>query len=656
MRIPIVQTKLHQPHVAADLVCRQRLQERMNLGLRRPLALVSAPAGYGKSTLVSHWLDSREEPHAWLSLDEADSDLGSFLSYFIAALRTALPDAGAETLLLLEARNLPPVSRLASCLVNELDAIEAPFILALDDYQRISSGAVHDLLRLLLVHPPRHLHLVIATRRDPPLRLAAMRAKDHLVELRLKDLEFAASETEAFLKQDSRLTLGEHALDNLQRVLEGWIAGLRLVGLALRHQDDPDGFLSGLRGGLPQLQDYLIGEVIDAQPPPMREWLRKTCILDRFCPALCEAVCATDGAPGESDLDGETFIRSLEEGNLFGIALDPRNEWYRYHHLFQWLLLEQLKRRCDAEEIATLHCRASEWFEAQGLIGEAIQHALKAGDVGAAAEICERHRHAELNADRWYVVESWLARLPAEIKQQRPVLLLAQAWIVYFRFLVPRLASIVERVESLLEGKAAEPTLLAELNLFRGYLSYWQGQGESSRKCLEETLAVVSHHHPLIAGEAGLLLGLARRMCGQKEVAIQELDDKIQNVESPGGLHLSRLIGGLVFVHLASGELAHARAAAERLQTVTKKSGIAYTDAWSSYMQACTYLHCYDLDAASHHFAAAAGKRYVFHTKAAVDALAGLVLTHQAMQQTGAVAEAMSDLLEFARETGDPLC
>ena len=656
MRTPITQTKLHRPRVTAALVYRKRLHERMDLGLRRSLILVSAPAGYGKSMLVSQWLEGREEPHAWLSLDEADSDLRVFSSYFIAALRTVFPDACEETLSLLEARNLPPVSRLASCLVNELEAIEVPFILALDDYQRISSGAVHDLLRHLLAHPPRHLHLVIATRRDPPLRLAAMRAKDHLVEVRLKDLEFAASETEAFLKQDSGLTPGEHALDNLQRVLEGWIAGLRLVALALRHQDDPGGFLSGLRGGLPQLQDYLIGEVIDTQPPAMREWLWKTCILDRFCPALCETVCMSDGESGLSDLDGGTFIRSLEEGNLFGIALDPRNQWYRYHHLFQGLLLEQLKRRCDAQEIATLHSRASEWFEGQGLIGEAIQHALKAGEVVAAAEICERHRHAELNADRWYVVESWLATLPAEIKQQRPGLLLAEAWVSFHRFQVPRFSSIVERVESLLEDGTAEPTLVGELNLFQGALLYWQGQGESSRKCCEKALALASENLLALKAEAELYLGLARAICGQKKQVIQELKEKIEGVESPDGLLLSRLIAGLAFAYLFSGELTHARVAAERLQTVTRKIGIVYTDAWSSYMQACTHLHCYDLDAASHHFAVVVGKRYVLHTKAAVDGLAGLALTHQAMQQPDAAAETTKELLEFARETGDLLC
>ncbi len=487
----------------------------MDLGLSTPVTLVAAPAGYGKSMLVSHWADSLERLCAWVSLDEGDSDLGLFLRYVVAAVQKAVPEACEETAGLLHASRLPSVPVLVRTLANELDALDAPFVLVLDDYHRISmDSGVHGFLDGLLQHPPEPLRLVLTTRRDPPVSLMALRAASRLTEVRLRDLQFDGPETAELLATAGKVAVGEDALGNLREQVEGWAVGLRLVALALRHVEDPDVFLGELRGGLPHTQEYLLREVLAAQPSEVRDRMLGASILDRFCPEVLDAVFGPGNPSGPG---GRELVDRLERHSLFTISLDARGEWYRYHHLFRDLLRGLLRESASAEEIAALHSRASEWFESRGLIGESIGHALAAGDVVRAAELVERHRHAELDADRWYVVDTWLARLPAEIKAQRPGLLLAEAWANFFQLRLDRMASLLEQVEPLLDEEKTEPGLSGEVHYFRGYLSYWEGEGEDGRDHFEQALERLPEGQQLIPGEAALHLGLARCMIGQKE-------------------------------------------------------------------------------------------------------------------------------------------
>ncbi len=292
---PILRTKLYRPPVAADVVRRGRLHDRLDEGRRRPLTLVSAPAGYGKSTLVSHWLETRTEPCAWLSLDETESDLRVFLDYLVAVVRTIAPEACPKTLALRDAEALPEAPVLAGLLINELDAIEAPFILALDDYHRIREPGVHELLSRLLEHPPRPLHLVLISRRDPPLNLSSLRARGQVSEIRLRDLQFSAAETAEVLKGAVRASLAPAALERLHERTEGWVVGLRLVTLSLDRISDLDSFLERLESHAHQVQDYLVSEVLAHQPAEIQELLLRISILDRFGAPLCDALQAPVG-------------------------------------------------------------------------------------------------------------------------------------------------------------------------------------------------------------------------------------------------------------------------------------------------------------------------------------------------------------------------
>ena len=411
--------------VPPDLVPRARLLELLDQNPGRSFTLVSAPAGYGKSTLVSRWLDGAGEAAAWLSLDEDDNDLRGFLKYFIAAVRTHSPKACRASHVYLGGAELPPAAVLAECLSNDLDAIKRRFVLVLDDYHRIHEGAIHELVSHLLRHPSRKVHLVLVTRRDPPLELAGLRAKGRSLEIRERDLRFTRDETRTVIETIGGVSIGDRTLAHLHEVLEGWITGLRLVCLMLRHEKDPAGFLDGLHGGTLNIRQYLVEEVLKQLPPGFEDTLLKTSILNRLCGPLCEFLCADGGDTGED------FLRELERANLFAIRLDARGEWVRYHHLFQQLLQQQLEKRASAGEIAALHERASDWFESEGFREEALQHALRAGNVERAADLIEKNRVGMLDEDKWYVLERWNRLLPDTIREKRPGLLLIDAWSAY---------------------------------------------------------------------------------------------------------------------------------------------------------------------------------------------------------------------------------
>ncbi len=631
-----------------------RLQKYLDCGVWSSLTLISAPAGYGKTILVSQWLESRNEPSAWISLDAEDNQLSQFLAYFIAAVQQMFPQACLGTQTLLWVPTSPPLSMLASCLINELNTIETPFIIVLDDYQFIANPEVDELLGQLLKHPPCNLHLVIVTRRDPPLPLSKFRGKGQLKEVRLKELEFTPWETQQFFQLVMGLSISDQTLTNLQEKIEGWAAGLQLLSLLSLSHDDPDNFLQSLKGNLSSIQDYLVDEVLSLQPPALREWLKQTSILDRFCLSLVEAVCQSNSLVCSSAIDGETFLNKIVKNNLFIITLSDQNEWYRYHNLFQKLLRKRLKRDYSSEAIAALHRRASEWFEAQDLIEEAIYHALKAEDAIRVAQIIERQRMAEMNADRWYRLETWLNRLPETIKQQQVPLLLCQGWILFFRYRLTEISTIIEQVEIQHPDEVLEPALLAELNFFKGLLWFWQGQGDRSLESFQKGLEQLSKTAHLIRAETELYLGLNRYILGQKQKAIQFFKNRLKKVDLTEFSSTSRLIGGLLFIHSLSDNLPLALETARQLKKLGKINSNLYIETWGHYGEASALLRTHELEKSLSHFRFVADKQYYIEPVATIDALVGLALSYQLLQQPDAATETIEKTVEFAWETRDP--
>ena len=650
---PILRSKFHQPPVPPDHVHRSELVNRLNNNIPQGLVLVSAPAGYGKSTLVSCWLEASEKPGTWLSLDEDDNELRQFLLVFVTAIQKIFPDAARETLALLNAPTLPSPQVLDTILTNELDLIEQDFIIVLDDIHLVQSQAVLEFLNTLLCHPPLSMQLVLIGRRDPGIGIPALRGKGLLTEIRMSDLRFSVAEVKELLSQSMVQKIDESIAVALADKAEGWVTGLRLAILAMCGQDDSGQKLLDLRGTTRYVMDYLLSELLENQSPAIQLCLLKSSVLNRFCSPLFDALREHDTAPGQDGIEGGMFLSWLIKNNLFIIPLDSDNQWFRYHHLFKEMLQRKLKQSMGDEEIEQLHIQASVWFESNGLITDSIKHALLAGDVERAANIVEEHRYIELETERWNVVVQWLNMLPNEIRQVRPKLLLTEIWICNLQHQLARAMTLLEQVEVLLRGQPTEPMERGEFAFLRGYVAYFEGQTELSRKTLEEAVSLLIGKQTPFLGEAELMLGLVRCMLGEEVQAIQALQTRIKEIDPAENYLRSRLIAGLAFIYMLCGDLVQARLEAQRLLQVAKKHDMQLAEAWSYYFIACTQLHTGDLEGAAVTFAQTVALRYMLEPMAAVDALAGLSLTQQLMQFDDDAAKTCHQLQEFALELNE---
>src|SRR5437016_254089 len=413
---PLLATKLHRPLPRAHLVRRPQLAARLTQGVMGPLTLVSAPAGFGKTTLLAQWLAESGMPVAWLSLEPGDNELVRFLSYLIAAFQTLDPHLGAGALTLLQMPPPASAETVLTLLTNDVGSHErdgGDFALVLDDYHVIDAQPVDQALAYLVEHLPPQMHLVIATREDPDLPLARLRARGHLTELRATDLRFTASEAAGFLTQVMGLNLSTEDIAALEDRTEGWIAGLQLAALSMQGHQDVAGFIRAFAGDNRYIVDYLVEEVLQRQPESVRSFLLQTSMLDRLHGSLCDAVTGQE--------EGNALLQALERGNFFVVALDDKRHWYRYHHLFAEVLSAHLMAE-QPDQVSTLHQRASEWYEHHGSAADAIRHALAAQDFARTADLVELAVPAMRRSRQEATVLGWLKALPDELVHYRPVL------------------------------------------------------------------------------------------------------------------------------------------------------------------------------------------------------------------------------------------
>jgi LuxR family maltose regulon positive regulatory protein len=402
-------------------VARPRLIQLLDDGLqmKRRLTLVSAPAGSGKTTLVTSWLKHIDLPAAWLSLDEADNDLLRFLTYLAAAFQQVDQQIGASLLSALQSPQLPAIERVLTALLNEIALWTDPLILVLDDIHLLTETAVLEVMEFLLRHQPSQLHLVLTTREDPALPLARLRARDQLTEIRARDLRFTRGEADAFLRTVMGLALSEQDVAALESRTEGWAVGLQLAGLSMQKQADLKTFIADFSGSHRHILDYLTGEVLQQQPEDIRTFLLQTAILDRLSGELCDALTGRN--------DSDELLARLEAANLFVIPLDDERRWYRYHLLFSDLLRSQLTRS-QPGWVPGLHRRASRWYEVNGDIQAAIDHALQDSDLTRAAGLIEQHAIPKLYQGEVAMVVGWFDRLPEASLQSAPMLCIGKAW------------------------------------------------------------------------------------------------------------------------------------------------------------------------------------------------------------------------------------
>ena len=512
----LLATKLHVPPQPPHLVPRQRLLAQVDEGLSRRLTLISAPAGFGKTTLLSEWRASsagQRWPLTWLSLDESDSDPVRFLAYVVAALQQIDPAIGHATQAMLQSPQPPPPEVLLTALINDVANVAAPCALVLDDYHVIDSPAVHQQLAFLLDHQPPQLHVIILTREDPPLPLSRLRARDQVAEIRQADLQFTLDETADFLRQAARLELDRSDVAALQQRTEGWIAGLQLLALSLRGHADARQLIYAFTGSDRYILDYLVDEVFQRQQPDVQDFLLKTSILDRLAAALCDAV-ADRG-------DSRALLASLEHANLFIIPLDPAREWYRYHHLFADLLQHRLRIETPRAE-PQLHQRASRWYADHGFQADAIQHALAAADWEHAAELISRAFDDLLKRGETATLVNWYGALPQDFVQARASLCLEYSWPLIFAAQLEKAESYLRHGEQLAQN---DPALLGPILAAQAYVARTRGDGRRTFDLSQRALSVLRPDDDASRSIVAMNLGMAYWYAGQWDGAQQMLSD-----------------------------------------------------------------------------------------------------------------------------------
>ena len=571
MASSLLNTRLHVPQPRPVTVTRRRLIDRLNAGLwwqdrfTRKLTLISAPAGFGKTTLLTAWAAEARQPVAWLSLNEADNGPSHFLTYLVAALRTARRDVGEGLLGALQSPQAPSAESILSALINEI-GVDRDFgarppgpgiILVLDDYHLIEAQPVHTAVDFLIDHLPPELHVVIATRVDPPLPLARLRARGQLLELRQADLRFTHEEVRAFLRQVAGLTLSPEDVDALANRTEGWIAGLQMAALSMQGRDDLAGFVRAFTGSHRFVIDYLAEEVLSRQEEDTRAFLFQTAILDQMSNSLCNAVTGRE--------DSQPLLEMLERDNLFVVPLDDERRWYRYHRLFRDVLRQRLLR-VHPRLVPALHLRASAWYEEHNVVTAAVDHALQAKSVERATRLIDANADTLWGRGEQAALLRWLDALPEEAVRAHPRLSIYDALVLFAAGRHEEAASHLEAARQTLDTPSAGDVrpLQGTLDAARAFITFSQGDLPAivrlSRRALDR-LPKGDHRWRSIAAYT---LGLAQRLRGDLASAAGPLEEAV-SLSSATGDHYVALIARLNLARLQT-QRGHLRRAAEILR------------------------------------------------------------------------------------------
>ncbi|HEX5688777.1 MAG TPA: adenylate/guanylate cyclase domain-containing protein, partial [Roseiflexaceae bacterium] len=599
-RPQLLATKLYVPRPRPDLVARPRLFAQLDAGLHGVLTLICAPAGFGKTTLLADWLATRTEDRglrtelgatvpspqssflntqvAWLSLDAGDNDAVRFWTYAITALDSLRPGVGESALAQLQAPQPPPIEIILTAVVNALSAqapqlrTASPDVFVLDDYHSITTQAIHQAMSFLIEHLPPSLHLVIATREDPPLALSRLRVRSQMNELRVAQLRFTNEEAEKLLIDSMGLPLSRAEVVPLEARTEGWAAGLQLAALALQDRHDYHGFLTAFTGSNRLVADYLVDEVFARQPAHIQQFLLQTALLDRMCGPLCDAILGiadhgsgvsnthpiAEPRPLNPDSYSQLIVRELERANLFLVPLDDDRRWYRYHHLFGEMLRHRLARS-HPTIVPELYRRASAWFEQQGLPVEAVEYALLARDFDRAARLVDEHGDGMWMHGGLATLLRWLAALPDEVFDTRPRLALNHAFILavldYFALAERRLAAAERALHS---APVRDVELLGQAAVVRGSIALQTDMpAEFALSAAREALELLPHSNTTWRGLAGMFLGVAYyAQAGDLAAASQMLlESQRISLEAGDPFGASNAVGHLPIVLEIGGRL-----------------------------------------------------------------------------------------------------
>ena len=603
----LLNTKIYRPPVSADLESRADLIARLEGNQHRALTLISAPTGYGKSTLASMWLDASEAPGCWVSLDEGDDDPRTFLAYMVAAIHSAFPDVPLDVQTFLETSLFPPPATVARTLLNDLARIPHRFLLAVDDLHVIRSQVIYSMLAELLRHPSPKLHLVLISRRDPPLPLPFLRAHHQLTEIRTADLRFSSADTAGLLTKMLHREIDEATAAAWAEQTEGWVTALSLAAIYLRQHAHSD--LAPDDGAVDShyLQEYLLAEVINHLDPILREWLLAIAWLDRFCPALCSAVYQVDAPAAQAEQAGQEFIQQLERENLFVIRLDNEKRWFRLHHLFRKLLRSWGRNLYQPDEIAAFHHRAGAWFAHQEFPDEAIRYLVLAGDIAGAEQVVMQHRYALMNSERWHVLERWLHYFPDSALDHSALLATTAAILAQrgrnFQVLKPALQKAEQLLANLTPNSTMKDILFGELSVIMSTLAIAAGNVEALTSNARRGLQLLPANALDLRAIAWGALAAGMQMSGQSSSGYQLLREKISEPEWGESIQ-AKLMSYLCMICVLQGDLTVALEWADRVQNIGERLNLPESLCQARYFIGVIHYLRGESDAAEPHLSA----------------------------------------------------
>jgi len=562
---PLLSTKLFIPPARPRRVPRGRLIDLLKEAARGPLTLVCAPAGYGKTTLLSEWIPQNEHCVTWVSLDKGDNDLMRFWRYFIAALQKLDPRICRNAQRMLESIQDVQIEAVLSLVVNELAGLGYRFSLVLDDYHLIENPLIDSSMLFLIEHLPPNVNLVVSSRSDPAFPLARWRARRQMAEIRSAVLRFTPEETADFFTQAMNLDLSESEIAALDVRTEGWIAGLQLAALSIRDIEDRGEFIAAFTGSHRFIIDYLVEEVLNQQTGGIREFLLTTSVLERLCAPLCNAL------TGQSD--GQAILESLEQGNLFVVPLDEHRNWYRYHHLFA----EVLQGRFWQEQPVSymdMHRKASAWYELEGLIDSAVHHAIAASDFERAASLVERYSIRMLLRSEVLLIRSWLEKLPVEMVHNRPRLILIHGWMLVLTGHGQDLGQWLDapRAAAVLAAPGVPPDILGELALLRATLARFQRNASLSLELAEQALGFLTGEDRGLQAGALYTIGVAHLQRGDVDAASRAFRETAVLGETNGGPYMAMLaLQELSELQIKQGQLSQAFDTCQRAVSMARR-------------------------------------------------------------------------------------
>ena len=657
----LVYTKLNPPRVTAQLVERKRLYTALDL--QRPLAIVVAPAGYGKTTLVSSWASQSGRPCTWLSLDAGDNQLRIFVDYFLRAVERLYPDVVRQAAAGPNNGAVTSFAVVAHKLADALDEIDERFTIVLDDYHFITAADVHRFLAELLRFPPRGLNLVISSRAEPPLPLAALRARAQLAEIRTHDLRFTMQEAADYLQRELRQAIDAEALALVEESTEGWIAGLHLAALYLQQQRNASDAATQLKGHNRFTVDYLALEVLAKQEPELQAFLLNTSILQRMCPALCDAVLTAVDVPrtinGSTCAQSRSILDYLDSHNLFVTTLDDSQQWYRYHHVFQQLLESRLRTKYPQSSIAALYRAASHWCAGEGLLDEAVTYGLAAGDLPNAIALIESQRQAAMNAERWQHLERWLGLVERRQIDMYPQLLLLEAWVLHKQQRLAEIPARIDLAEALL-ADGNEPAdvrrgLQSEIDALRSQQYFYQAATELTYKTAQRALDNAPREYASARGLAWVFLGAGLFLANGKEQALAALAHGLENGQVAHGYEYSRLLIIRCFVYWMAADLPNLERTAVELLHYAHQRDLPESTVWAQYFHGCACYQQNDLASAYEDFLAVMSSRDIAPSFATIQSVYGFALVLQAQGQADMAAAALATMLDDAQHTNNDL-